>query len=118
MGFIDKASADDYIRETGAGLLHPNWTNCGYSGNFCPGFIQKHREKELLMGRCSNNDSILDCRMYQFLEVAIRKYGFLKVEYDVLRDGCVGVSKRIRRNMARFRDDIGIVCAEIVWESL
>ena len=118
MGFCDEASADDYERELSAGLVFLNWTNCRYSGNFCPGLIQKHREKGLLMNRCSNNDSIKECRMYQFLGMAIEKYDFLSEEYRVLMGGCAGASESVRENVSRFREEIGVVCAEIVGESL
>ena len=50
------------------GLKFPNWTDCKYKENYCPPCIRKKREKNLLMGRCSNNDSIKECWMYRYLE--------------------------------------------------
>jgi len=49
-------------------LVFPNWRSCKFRGNDCPLDLQKRREDGLLMGYCSNNDSIEDCLVYQILE--------------------------------------------------
>ena len=55
--------------EKRVGLLFPNWLPCKYRGNGCPLNVQEEREAGLLIGYCSNNESVKSCLMYRVLEL-------------------------------------------------
>ena len=58
----------EHEREKREGLKFPNWTDCKYRDTCCLPCVREKREASLLMKRCSNNDSIKECWMYQYLE--------------------------------------------------
>lgn len=79
MGFSDEEFREiarwEYAEEKRLGLLFPNWGACKYrdgvspsDDGVCPSEVRERREAGLLMGYCSNNDSILGCEMYRKLE--------------------------------------------------
>ena len=122
MGFSDvefsRITNIENSKKVGGRLLFPNWTNCIYRGNSCPKIIQKHRESGLVMKLCSNNDSIMECKMYQFLCVAFEKYDFLRNGCGYLAVVCGGASESIRKSVSQFYNEREVVCSEIVGESL
>ena len=122
MNFSDDRSRAAFewerVKEMSVGLLFPNRGPCRHRDKLCPEIVSDYREAGLLMGYCSNNDSIKECRMYVLLEGLLGRCELMRREYVFLGERCVGASEYFREEVSRFSGEIEALCLETVGESL